>query len=185
MDSTISAGNEMGNDIGHNTPGSSTVEDSNSSDPPSSSSQHLNSLATIDPQTTLALQTNSVTNAVDDLMSGYDRLNDHLPGIAAKVATMQSETEYMATKLEEKMRFLVDGFEHLDSVSSQIPESIRALADSNKNNILESTNMVAVSKMDNNMKSIDELERLKNNLTHFKEGDAAQYYSGLAAVIFT
>merc|ERR1711871_806745 len=73
--------------------------------------------------------------------------------------------EQMATRLEEKMRFLVDGFEHLDSVSAQIPESIQALADANKNNILESTNMVAVSKMHGSVKAMDELEKLKEELS--------------------
>ena len=84
---------------------SHTGGSSSSSDPPTSSSQHaLSSVEAtkMDPQTILALQTNSVTNAVDDLMSGYDRLNENLPGIASKVATIQSETEYMATKLEER-----------------------------------------------------------------------------------
>ena len=44
------------------------------------------------------------------------------------------------------MRFLVDGFEHLDYVSSQIPESIRETAEKNKNNLLAATGMVSGSK---------------------------------------
>ena len=75
-------------------------------EPQSSSSLYPRTQGPMDPQTALVLQTDSVTNAVDGLMSGYDRLNENLPGIAAKVATMQSETEQMATKLEEKMTFL-------------------------------------------------------------------------------
>ena len=50
---------------------SHTGGSSSGSDPPTSSSQHaLSSVEAtkMDPQTILALQTNSVTNAVDDLM---------------------------------------------------------------------------------------------------------------------
>ena len=38
----------------------------------------------------LALQVGTVSSAVDDLLSGYDRLVDNLPNIASKVATMHN-----------------------------------------------------------------------------------------------
>ena len=41
-------------------------------------------------ETNLALQIGSVSSAVDDLMSGYDRLVENLPGVANKVAIMQN-----------------------------------------------------------------------------------------------
>jgi hypothetical protein len=37
------------------------------------------------------------------------------------------------------MRFLVDGFEHLETVSSQIPETLRETAIKNKNSLLATT----------------------------------------------
>lgn len=105
----------------------------------------------------------TVSFAMDDLVYGYERLERTLPGIAAKVTSLQSETEDMAQKLEvtissihmyinfikwlqvcifgfkSKMKFLVDGFEHLDVISTQIPESIRELASNHKNSLLSIT----------------------------------------------
>ena len=42
----------------------------------------------------------TVSFAMDDLVYGYERLERTLPGIAAKVTSLQSETEDMAQKLE-------------------------------------------------------------------------------------
>ena len=44
--------------------------------------------------------TGTVSYAMDGLMYGYERLERSLPGIAAKVSSLQTETEDMAQRLE-------------------------------------------------------------------------------------
>jgi hypothetical protein len=45
------------------------------------------------------------------------------------------------------MRFLVDGFDHLDIISNQIPEGIREAACLHKQNLLAATGMIAGSEL--------------------------------------
>lgn len=112
----------------------------------------------------LELQFGSVQAAVGDLVSGYSSLVESLPNLSQRVSQMQSGTEDMATRLEEKMRYLVDGYEYLDMVSSQIPESLRETAAAHKKSLLEVTQILSPEEKHSLDKQTTQLERLKLEL---------------------
>ena len=95
------------------------------------------------PTQTNFLSFHNVSGAVDDLVNGYESLVQSIPSLAQKVASMSQGTENMAKHLEERMRNLVDGYEYLDAVSSQIPESFRQIASTHRQALLDSVHINA------------------------------------------
>ena len=105
-----------------------------------------------------------VDGAVRDLVHGYDSIISTLPNVATRVKQMQAATEDMANTLETRMRHLVDGYEHLDSISAQIPEGIRVQAAAHKNTLLEASQLLGPSYEQNYLIHNKELERLRAEL---------------------
>ena len=112
----------------------------------------------------LSLEMGAVTSAVDDLVSGYESLVATLPEVAQRVNDIQSGTECMAHRLEDRMRYLIDGYEYLDSVSSQIPPALQKMAAAHKKNILDASELLgSIDKEDLNRYETN-LQKLKGDL---------------------
>lgn len=105
-----------------------------------------------------------VDGAVTDLVQGYGSIVDSLPNVASRVMQMQSATEDMATTLERRMRHLIDGYEYLDSISSQVPESIRETATAHKKSMLDIAHVLGPSYEQNYVAHAKELDRLRAEL---------------------
>jgi hypothetical protein len=90
------------------------------------------------------------SGAVTDLVMGYESMLEVLPNLADRVQEMQSGTEEMAKRLENKMRGLVDGYSHLEGLSNEIPEGIREMAANHRKSLIEAgslTDLTAVEDM--------------------------------------
>ena len=105
-----------------------------------------------------------VDGAVTDLVQGYGSIVDSLPNVANRVIQMQSATEDMANTLERRMRHLIDGYEYLDSISSQVPESIRETAVNYKKSMLDVAHVLGPSYEQNYITHTKELDRLRAEL---------------------
>ena len=105
-----------------------------------------------------------VDGAVTDLVQGYGSIVDSLPNVANRVIQMQSATEDMANTLERRMRHLIDGYEYLDSISSQVPESIRETAATYKKSMLDVAHILGPSYEQNYVAHTKELDRLRAEL---------------------
>ncbi|KAJ1433366.1 hypothetical protein B484DRAFT_478373 [Ochromonadaceae sp. CCMP2298] len=70
----------------------------------------------------MSLQMGGVTSAVDDLVHGYETLVTSLPTLSRTVMSVHAETEEMAKSLQHRTRALVDGYEYLNGLSTQMPE---------------------------------------------------------------
>jgi hypothetical protein len=105
-----------------------------------------------------------LSNVVGDLIHGYDALVGNLPHVADKVIEMHSATENMAKQLEERMRYLVDGYEYLDSISTQIPEGLRNTAGAHKKSLLEASQVLTDNEKVGTQANNVEIERLKAEL---------------------
>jgi hypothetical protein len=105
-----------------------------------------------------------VDGAVVDLVNGYDSIIDTLPNVAERVKQMQTATEDMANTLEKRMRHLVDGYEYLDSISAQVPESLRENAAAHKKSLLDVAQLLGPSYEQNYLNHNKELDRLRSEL---------------------
>ena len=107
---------------------------------------------------------NFVDGAVVDLIQGYGSIVDTLPNVADRVMQMQTATESMANTLEQRMRHLIDGYEYLDSISAQVPESLRETAMAHKKNMLDVSHVLGPSYEQNYAAHTKELDRLRGEL---------------------
>lgn len=105
-----------------------------------------------------------VDGAVVDLVQGYGSIVEALPNVANRVMQMQTATEDMANTLEKRMRHLIDGYEYLDSISAQIPESIRETAVAHKKSMLDVAHVLGPSYEQNYNAHTKELDRLRAEL---------------------
>jgi hypothetical protein len=105
-----------------------------------------------------------IDGAVVDLVHGYDSIIDTLPNVAQRVKQMQTATEDMANTLEKRMRHLVDGYEYLDSISAQVPESLRENAAAHKKSLLDVAQLLGPSYEQNYLNHNKELDRLRSEL---------------------
>jgi hypothetical protein len=106
----------------------------------------------------------NVSGAVGDLVHGYDVVVSALPNVADKVVEMHVKTENLAKELEGRMRNLVDGYEYLDSISAQIPESLREIAATHRKALDDASEILTRKDKLNSKDSAGELERLKAEL---------------------
>ena len=105
-----------------------------------------------------------IDSAVVDLVHGYDSIIDTLPNVAQRVKQMQTATEDMANTLENRMRNLVDGYEYLDSISAQVPESLRENAAAHKKSLSDVAQLLGPSYEQNYINHNKELDRLRSEL---------------------
>ena len=108
------------------------------------------------------------SSAVTDLVLGYESMLEVLPNLADRVQEMQSGTEEMAKRLENKMRGLVDGYSHLEGLSNEIPEGIREMAANHRKALIEAgalTDLTAVEEMERLEADIDLIKAEFNCLT--------------------
>ena len=107
-----------------------------------------------------------MTGRMEDLVHGYDSVIATLPNVAVRVNEMTRATEGMAQELEQRMKNLVDGYEYLDSISAQIPQSLRDTAAVHKKTMLDvmASDSAAVVGDDNYQEHTKELDRLRSEL---------------------
>jgi len=106
-----------------------------------------------------------MTGRLEDLVHGYDSVIATLPNVALRVNEMSRATEGMAQELEQRMKHLVDGYEYLDSISAQIPQSLRDTAALHQKTMLDVMgNDAAVEGVDNYQEHTKELDRLRSEL---------------------
>ena len=107
-----------------------------------------------------------MTGRMEDLVHGYDSVISTLPNVAVRVNEMTRATEGMAQELEQRMKNLVDGYEYLDSISAQIPQSLRDTAAVHKKTMLDvmASDSAAVVGDDNYQEHTKELDRLRSEL---------------------
>ena len=105
-----------------------------------------------------------------------------------RVASIRSETINMTRQLKDEVRDLLEGYDYLNAISSQFPNSIRKTAENYKANLLETSphslidsedffdrnDVVEVNKNNINAmsdieKSNQELETLKNELRNITQ----------------
>lgn len=110
------------------------------------------------------LEMDTMTGRMEDLVHGYDSVVATLPNVALRVNEMTRATEGMAQELEQRMRHLVDGYEYLDSISAQIPQSLRDTAALHKKTMLDVMGDAAVLGNDNYQEHTKELDRLRSEL---------------------
>ena len=110
------------------------------------------------------IELDMMTGRMEDLVHGYDNVVTILPNVATRVNEMTRATEIMAQELEQRMKQLVDGYEYLDSISAQIPQSLRDTAAIHKKTMLDVMGDAAVVGDDNYQEHTKELDRLRSEL---------------------
>jgi hypothetical protein len=75
--------------------------------------------------------------ATKDLISTYQVALDCVPILSEKLEFMQTETAIKAEALKEQMKSLIDGFEHLDLVSSSVSHGLQRAAQEYKEKVLD------------------------------------------------
>lgn len=103
----------------------------------------------------LLLSSNTVGGALDDLVDGYDKLINTLPKVKERVAQMHNGTEDMAIQLEQRIRHLIDGYEHLEKISTQIPDNFKETAHEHKMNLLDATKSYNDNTINKNKENIE------------------------------
>ena len=95
---------------------------------------------------------------MEDLVQGYDSV------VGLRMNEMTRATEGMAQELEQRMKHLIDGYEYLDSMSAQIPQSLRETAALHKKSMLDVMGDAAVVGDDDYQEHTKELDRLRSEL---------------------
>ena len=101
---------------------------------------------------------------MDRFVDASANLAEKIPQYADRFQEMTRDTESMATQLEERMRFLEDGYDHLDQVATNIPEYFREMATAHKNTILDAAGIMAVDEKENMAQQSQQLDLLKREL---------------------
>lgn len=99
--------------------------------------------------------------ATMDLVNSYERALDYIPALSEKLEMMQEQTVIKAEVLEERMRALLQGYEHLDNVSSKVSTGFRQAAEDYKEKVLQAAIGGGVHTLGMNT---DNMERLKAEL---------------------
>lgn len=114
----------------------------------------------------LALQLGGVTSAVDDLVHGYEHLVHTLPDLTSKITSVHADAEQMAKELEvrtfclphahheldqcipsvpstqHRTRSMVDGYEYLQGLSTQLPEMFRETAAAHRKTLQDAIHLL-------------------------------------------
>lgn len=61
-----------------------------------------------------------VAECTHDLVSAYDRTLSMVPMLAQKLEDMEQHTAEKAAALQDKMKQLIEGYEHVENVSSTV-----------------------------------------------------------------
>ena len=61
-----------------------------------------------------------VAENTHDLVDAYDRTLSMVPALAQKLEDMQQRTADKAAALQDKMKRLIEGYEHVENVSSTV-----------------------------------------------------------------
>ena len=75
--------------------------------------------------------------ASSEVVQGLDSLSANIPHYAERFVEMARDTEAIATELEDRMKYLEDGYDYLSKVSSQVPEAIREMSSNYKTGMLD------------------------------------------------
>ena len=105
-----------------------------------------------------------VNVAISNLVDGYESMLVSLPGLADKVSEMQSGTETLARRLESKMRDLVDGYEHLDTMSSHLPNEFQRMAEEHRQSLLQVTQLSSQQERSDLQEQSNTLAQLRSEL---------------------
>ena len=62
----------------------------------------------------------AMAEGTQDLVSAYDRTLSMVPELAQKLEDMQQHTVEKAAALQDKMKRLIEGYEHVENVSSTV-----------------------------------------------------------------
>ena len=93
-----------------------------------------------------------------------DTITGTLPHFSDRFAEMSRDTQDMAEQLEERMRFLEDGYEHLGAVAGQIPQAFQELASGHRKGIMEAAQVLEIDDKENESVLAQQLNYLKREL---------------------
>jgi len=93
-----------------------------------------------------------------------DSITGTLPHFSDRFAEMSRDTQDMAQQLEERMRFLEDGYEHLGAVAGQIPKAFQELATGHRKGIMEAAQVLEIDDKENESVLAQQLNYLKREL---------------------
>ena len=102
--------------------------------------------------------------STEDFLAQCDNITANLPHFSDRFTEMTRDTQDMAQQLEERMRFLEDGYEHLGAVAGQIPKAFQELASGHRKSIMEAAHVLEIEDKENDKIIGQQLNYLKREL---------------------
>lgn len=106
------------------------------------------------------------SEATTDLIASYERALDCVPLLSEKLEFMQTETAIKAEALQQKMRALVEGYEHMDSVSGAVSVGLRRAAEDYKQTVLDVAVNGGVNCVGLDTQNLDRLRAELDSMAH-------------------
>ena len=99
-----------------------------------------------------------------DFVAQCDNLAGTLPHFGDRFTEMTRDAEDMAKQLEERMRFIEDGYEHLGAVAGQIPEAFREVASMHRKSMVDAAGILDIEDKENESAINKQISYLKREL---------------------